>query len=122
MSEGTVRVAVTSRQPNVTGSEDILAVKFALDGTLLWTRRHGAASRTEGASDFAVDRLGNVVVAGDAWASAAAQTPGDTLGVEIIVVKDVCGSIRDGDCHRMGFTTEAQRAQSGKRLMKRGGS
>ena len=80
--------AVSSTVAGDTQSGDILAVKFALDGTHLWTRRFGSPNRPDQASDFAADGAGNLIVAGDSWtAPNAPASPSDFSGFDIRVLK-----------------------------------
>jgi hypothetical protein len=80
--------AVSSSVPGDAQSEDIVAVKFASDGTHLWTRRFGSANRPDRASDFAAAGTGDLIVAGDSWtAPTSPASPSDFSGFDIRVLK-----------------------------------
>ncbi|MBN2508352.1 MAG: hypothetical protein JXQ71_16860, partial [Verrucomicrobia bacterium] len=86
--ENNLLLAVSSAQPGVPASVDIVAVKFSLNGTHLWTRRYGAVNRNEYANDFAVDKSGNLIVVGAFWnSSTPPQTTSDRSGLDMLVLR-----------------------------------
>ena len=72
----------------VAANADIMVVKFALDGTLLWTQRYDGPYGADRAGALAVDGAGNIIVVGASWTSPnGPQAPWDYSGFDIRVLK-----------------------------------
>ncbi len=61
-------VAGTKFEQGVTGSE-MLIVKMDFNGDTLWTKTHKGSGMYSNSKSVAVDEMGNVYIAGDAWNS-----------------------------------------------------
>ena len=76
---------VTGKSVGLSGSADFMTVKFASDGTRLWSARYGSATKEETPTDVKVDSAGNSYVTG------TAATP-DGLSDVLTVMYDPAGN------------------------------